>query len=100
LQRGPPTRAVRPPTLPGTTVPPASAAGSATGPSSTSIHSAAGSLAPRKTKAQRLEEFYRKTLASASPRAADVMRCEVEAEAEAEPTRTVVNVRFLCSGHV
>ena len=79
-------------------MPPSSVTVSATRPNSTSTHSAAGSFAPRKTKAQRLEEFYRKTLASASPRAADVMRCEVEAEAE--PTRTVVNVRFLCSGHV
>lgn len=48
----------------------------------------------RRTRAQRLEDFYQKTLAAASPRAARKMRSAV---GTGQPT--LVNVKFLQSGH-
>jgi len=47
---------------------------------------------PRRTKQQRLEDFYQKTLAAASPRDAQRMRDRVEA------APTIVNLKFLQSG--
>jgi len=50
------------------------------------------SAGPRRTKQQRLEDFYQKTLAAASPRDAQRMRDRVEA------APTIVNLKFLQSG--
>ena len=55
----------------------------------------------RRTRAQRLEAFYQKSLAAASPRSARKMRATMD---KAKPkgtrlTQTMVNLQFLQSGH-